>query len=301
MHEARPKSASGWNALRFRLLVTLARRLILLRDAIVITRTAAGHRRDGAAPITAVEIISGGRRLEARLTSPATAPPIASVLILHGIGEQLDYWAEAQQMLACRRVASPAVHYSGYGRSQGATTPANLRQDVIAAYAAMRQRLPDVHRHFVLGLSLGTGIAVDAAPALTPALAGIILCESFSSFREAAIAVCHILPLLRHLSRPLSILVPDIYRTAFSARRLGVPLLLVHSDSDELFPAAMSQAIVDSATADPDASVDLHVLHGFAHNDAYLRPYSGYWQPILAFIERLAKPSGDRMEGVPKR
>jgi len=110
MHEARPKSASGWNALRFRMLVTLAKRLILLRDAIIINRTVVGHRSDGVAPITAVEIISGGRRLEARLTSPAPAPPIASVLILHGIGERLDYWAEAQQMLACRQIASLAVH-----------------------------------------------------------------------------------------------------------------------------------------------------------------------------------------------
>jgi len=165
----------------------------------------------------------------------------------------------------------------------------------------MRQRLPDVHRHFILGLSLGTGIAVDAAPALTPAPTGIILCEAFSSFREAGAAVCDNLPLLRHLSRPLSILVPDIYRTASSVPRLGVPLLLVHSDADELFPVAMAQAIFDSATADPDASVDLHVLHGFAHNDVYLRPNSGYWRPILAFIERDSTSSVVRMQDMPER
>jgi fermentation-respiration switch protein FrsA (DUF1100 family) len=288
------------DAVRFCFFVTLAMRLILLRDSFARSGAVATPATHLAFRRTSLTIDGGDRKLEALLVCPANAP-IASVLILHGIGERLEYWAEAQQLLTSHQIASLIVHYSGYGGSEGAITPANLRRDVIAAYATMRQRLPEVKSHFVLGLSLGTGVAIEAAPALTPPPAGIILCEAFSSFRQAAAAVCETLRLLRPFSRPLSFLVPDIYRTAASVRRLGSPLLLVHSDDDELFPAAMARTIFDTASRNAEASVELQVLHGFAHNDAYLRPHSGYWQPILAFIERVAKRSVARIEDGPER
>jgi len=300
MPEAQTEGAGGWDAFRFRLLVTLAMRLIQLRDAFAVGASEAERRRYAASIAAPINLISGGRRLEARICMPAEAP-FASVLILHGIGERLDYWAEVQQMLASHGIASLIFAYSGYGRSQGSITPFHLRQDVIAAYAAMRLRLPELDHHFVLGLSLGTGVAINATSALTPPPAGIILCEAFSSFRDAATAVCRALPLLRYLSRGLSLLVPDIYRTAHSVRRLGLPLLLVHSDADELFPVAMARTIFDSARLDPEASVELQVVHGFAHNEAYLSPSPGYWMPIIEFMCREAQRQGGLMKDAPKR
>jgi fermentation-respiration switch protein FrsA (DUF1100 family) len=133
---------------------------------------------------------------------------------------------------------------------------------------------------------MGTGVAVDAAPILQPPPSGIILCEPFSSFRAAAIAVCNTVPLLGPILRSMASTVPDIYRIAASIDRVRSPLLIVHSSADELFPVAMAQEIFVAAVSDPTRPAELAVPHGFAHNDAYLNPSLGYWAPILHFIER---------------
>jgi len=285
-------------ALRFQFFVTLAMRLILIRDGLA-TRRSPQETAAGAASTIPCSIASGGRVLEARLAMPRSAP-LASVLILHGIGERLDYWTEAQQLLARCEIASLIVHYSGYGKSMGATTPENLRQDVRASYAELQRLVPGVPAPCVLGLSMGTGVAVDAAPGLQPPPSGIILCEPFSSLQDAAGAVCDTLPGLRLASRWLAKLMPDVYRTAATVGRIESPLLIVHSDADELFRVGMAQAILAAANAAGQPPAELAVLHGFAHNDAYLRPSLGYWQPILDFIRRV--PGSSRIDpGEPQR
>jgi alpha-beta hydrolase superfamily lysophospholipase len=230
-----------------------------------------------------VSIRSGPRRLDGLLFLPVTEPK-ASLVILHGIGERLSYWREAQGMLAEHGIASLIFDYSGYGKSAGATTPENLRQDTLAAYHSLRALLPDGRPPFLLGLSLGTGVASDAAPHLKPAPSGVVLCEAFSSLRSAAEAVLAHVPLPGVAIRGLARLLPDVYRTSASIRQVASPLLIVHSDSDELFPVAMAREIFAAAREDEGRSATLSVPHGYAHNDAYLTPEPGYWQPILDFL-----------------
>jgi pimeloyl-ACP methyl ester carboxylesterase len=282
-----------FDAVRFRALITVAMRVILIRDSIAMWgRPSSGVPAGPQAPIRCT-VNSGPRRLDARIAVPA-APPVASVLLLHGIGERLEYWSGAQQLLAGHGIASLLIDYSGYGASEGAITPAKLRQDVLAGYAEL-QRLATVPRPpFVLGLSLGSGVAADAAPYLQPAASGLILCEAFSSLRAAAAAVCDSLPWLKYLSSTLAKLMPDLYRTASTIAAVRAPVLIVHSDTDELFPPAMAHEIHATARRNPAADARLAILSGYAHNDAYLRPSSGYWQPILDFIAGGSNGSSDR-------
>jgi alpha-beta hydrolase superfamily lysophospholipase len=272
---------------RFCLIVNLAMRAISLRDGIAIcfaqTRTQPKIAPD--LPPRPFTIKSQGRSLEARLVLP-TQTPSRSVLILHGIGERLGYWHDAQRLLASHGIASLIVHYSGYGCSTGAITRENLRQDTIAAYVKLRELVPNEEAPFLLGLSLGTGVAVDAAPRLEPPPSGIVLCEPFSSLRDAAGAVCKSLGFLGTILRPLSSLVPDFYRSAATIQHINSPLLIVHSDADELFPVTMAREIHAAAAVVPNMTAQLVITSGFTHNGAYLRPALAYWQPILDFIMR---------------
>ncbi len=272
-------------------------RAILVRDTIAgwlsrhkssAVRRASEHR---------IRIASGPRRLDARLSLPPS--PAASVLILHGIGERLGYWQDAQQLLAQHGVASLIFHYSGYGRSAGATTPANLRQDTVAAYAELQRLVPDDRPPFLLGLSLGTGIAIDAAPHLEPPASGVILCEAFTSLRDAAGAVGDHIPLPPSFIRRLARLMPHVYRTAASIGLVKSPLLIVHSDADELFPVAMAREILAAAQLAGNREAQIFVPTGFAHNDAFARPSLDYWQPILDFL--LRRPEAARAEAPGKR
>jgi alpha-beta hydrolase superfamily lysophospholipase len=289
-----------FDAVRFRFFVTLAMRAILVRDRIAMLGRSPGAAAAGLNNPVSCTVSSGSRRLDARLALPRTTPS-ASVLLLHGIGERLEYWSGAQQLLAGRGIASLLIGYSGYGKSEGAVTPANLRQDALAGYAELQRRVPGPQPPFVLGLSLGTGVAADAAPSMRPAPSGVILCEAFSSLRDAAEAVCRSLPLLRYAASRLAKLMPDLYRTASSIGIIGAPLLIVHSDSDELFPAGMARQIYAAATSDPPTGAALVVLSGYAHNDAYLRPASGYWEPILDFMGGKPDKSRERPASLSKR
>lgn len=301
---AKPKdcdeTVSAIDSMRFRFFVTLAMRLILIRDDIAMWGQASKVADRDLPPATACTVISGTRRLQGQLILPAGQAE-ATVLILHGIGERLDYWSEAQYLLADHGIASLIIAYSGYGNSDGAITPANLRQDALAGYSELQSLVPAAIPPFVLGLSMGTGVAVDSAPFLTPPPAGIILCEAFSSLRNAAAAVCRTLPILRYVSGVLSVLMPDIYRTAETAGNIGTPVVIIHSDADELFPVEMAGEIFDAATPTAENAVELVILQGHAHNDAYLRPSLAYWQPILEFIKRVSGGSGEERSSSPRR
>lgn len=265
--------------LGFRLWISLSARVILIVDGIAMRLSGAGRRRSFEGSPTAVSIQSGPRTIDARLLLPRGAA-MASVLILHGIGERLEYWQAAQHLLAELQIASLIFDYSGYGRSNGAATPKNLREDTIAAYRELQRLVPNLPPPFLLGLSLGTGVAADAAPHLDPPPSGLVLCEAFTSLRDAAGAVLDSLPLLSLFSRWLKLLMPDLYRTASSIGRLAMPVLILHSEDDELFPATMAKQIHEAS----GAQARLTIVSGFAHNDAYARPSLAYWRPILEFF-----------------
>ncbi len=268
-------------------------RAILVRDGIAELFAKGSAPLPHARTAQQVAIPSGSRRLDGLLLLPASEIR-ASVLILHGIGERLSYWREAQEMLARHGIASLIFDYSGYGKSTGATTQQNLRQDTVAAYETLRALVQGERPPFLLGLSLGTGVAVDAAPHLVPEASGVVLCEAFTSLRSAAEAVLAAAPLPGYAIRALARLLPDVYRTAASIRQVASPLLIVHSDSDELFPMTMAQEISAAARENEGQRAELFVPHGYAHNDAYLKPVPGYWQPILDFLLAPDRPPAKR-------
>ena len=223
-------------------------------------------------PIT---IRQNNRSLKAVLATPAT--PSAAILLFHGIGDRLTYWQSAQSLLLENNIASLIFHYSGYGRSTGATTPRNLHQDAHAAYSTLISLLPEPVPVHLLGFSLGTGIAADVAPHLSPPPAGLILCQPFTSLRLAAATI---------VPAALSSLLPNIWQTHRTIADISLPLLLVHGDADELFPISMAQQIESAAKTRSKHSVELIQPKGFTHNELYARPTLAYWQPIIDFVRR---------------
>jgi alpha-beta hydrolase superfamily lysophospholipase len=265
--------------LRFRAFITLGMWLISARDRLFV-RIASSSEIDRGTPVTVES--SHGRSLQA-VVHHATSPQ-AGILILHGIGDRLVYWAEAQHLLAEESFSSLIVHYAGYGQSIGPITPQNLRADIHAAYAHLRTLLPEHIPVFVLGFSMGTGALADAANLLVPPPAGIILCQPFTSLRAAAARV--VSPLFARL-------MPDLWPTAKTLRLLPAPLLIVHTDADPLLPLAMAKEIEAQAASHSLYPVTLAIPAGLGHDDVYLRPREGYWTPILDFLRQNARPAAE--------
>ena len=215
-------------------------------------------------------IISGGRTLSAVYVSAGDEAPV--VLICHGIGEWVEYWGGVQGLLQRLGISSLLFNYSGYGTSSGTISTAHCEEDAAAAY----QRLVDMgHQSIVLlGFSLGTGVVCAVAPWVD--VAGVILCEGFSTLRDAGIAM--------GFPRWLARAVPDAWNTVHCIGELGLPVLVVHSEDDRLFPLSMARQVFEAC----GSCGELVVMRGFSHDSPIYSPTEEYWEPIAAWVKQRA-------------
>lgn len=217
-----------------------------------------------------LQINSGARTLSAVYVSAGDEAPV--VLICHGIGEWVEYWGAVQSLLKHLGISSLVFNYSGYGSSSGTISTAHCEEDAVAAY----QELVDKgHRSIVLlGFSLGTGVVCAVAPRVDAA--GIILCEGFSTLREAGIAM--------GFPRWLAASVPDAWDTVRRIGEVEVPVLVVHSEDDALFPLSMARRVFEAC----GARGELVVMRGFSHDAPIYSPTEEYWGPIAAWVKQRA-------------
>jgi pimeloyl-ACP methyl ester carboxylesterase len=253
-------------------LLTVISRMLLRRD-----RLSGGMKRArGTFTFDEERIVipSGDRRLSAVNVSAGDDTP--AILICHGIGELVEYWGRVQGVLKEMGVSSLVFNYSGYGASSGRVSAANCEEDAIAAHRYLKDH---GHRSSVLlGFSLGSGIGCAAASRID--VDGLILCEGFSTFREGAMAI--------GCARWLTHAVPDVWNTAGRVCDLSVPVLVVHSDTDELFPMTMAKRVAEAC----GTRGELMVVNGLSHDAPIYTATPIYWQPIADWVKRRSVESG---------
>jgi pimeloyl-ACP methyl ester carboxylesterase len=241
----------------FRGAMTALGRLLVWRDR-VFGRIPQGR---GVGVVERVGIASGRNRLDAVLVRPE-GEVRAAVLICHGIGEIVEHWLRAQEVMAEEGVASLVFNYSGCGRSTGWMAAEHCEQDALAAYAWLRERLPGVSVT-LLGFSLGTGIAVAVAGRI--AVERMILCAGYPNFREAA----------RRFGMPIRGMVQDVWRSEERLRTCGVPVVVLHGGRDRLFPVAMSERLAKASGG------ELVVRPEMGHADLHAKALAEDWRAIL--------------------
>src|SRR5262249_13178862 len=159
---------------------------------------------------------------------------------------------------------------SGYGASTGRPTVRHLRQDALAAYDAFIAATRGAAHRYVLGHSLGSGGLLEVARRLRPPPDGIVIASRFRPARAAAAGP-------RKVPAGLAWLLPDPWNNAARVRRIGLPLLIIHSRSDEVLP-------LDHARRLAQAAGRLHalvVLEGLPHDAAILPDYmESFWPPV---------------------
>jgi alpha-beta hydrolase superfamily lysophospholipase len=209
--------------------------------------------------------------LDAVFVEPAHVPTRAAVLVCHGIGETVEHWLGVQQLLAAHGIASLVFDYSGYGKSKGRLHWEQFELDAIAAFGALKERMPELPLS-VLGFSLGTGVAA-AAIHRVPAQR-LILCEAFTSFRHAATSV--------GIPRSFSRFVPPIWHAQSRLAECKLPVLIVHGEKDRIFPVAMAREL--AGWCEPGAEVV--VVPSTKHNQPFRKPHLSYWGPIIEWLSR---------------
>lgn len=257
------RKRTEWSREFFAIALAAASRAVMMRDGLF--RVTRGMQRHPKAET--ISFASGDRELAASFVSGE--PGVPFLLVCHGIGERLENWTAVQTLLRERGVGSMVFNYSGYGRSTGRVRAEHCDADLPAAHAELRRLIGDEVPVFVLGYSMGSGIAAQGVNALQPPVAGLFLCEAFDSFHEAACAAA--------LPRWLVRTVPAVWNTAATVSQLRMPVWVLHSTGDKLFPLTMPKKIVAAS----QGAAELLIVDGLAHNEPVLKATAGYWELVV--------------------
>jgi fermentation-respiration switch protein FrsA (DUF1100 family) len=114
---------------------------------------------------------------------------------------------------------------------------------------------------------------LDVLPGLQPALAGVVVHAGFTSAREMATRTGLASPWLARL-------LPDLWGSENAMVRQGPPMLVMHSDADEVIPPQMGHRLADAA----GARAHFVGLRGFRHDSLYEDVAAEEWQPIIDFV-----------------
>ncbi len=163
--------------------------------------------------------------------------------------------------------------YSGYGKSTGRVRVQHYGEDFSVAYDELLRRGGAETPIFVLGYSLGTGVAASGIRKLATRPTAVFLCSGFTSLREAGLEI--------GFPRWLTRCVPDIWHAKDSLAGIEVPVVIVHSDGDGLFSIKMAERL--AATS----GFEFIAAHSFSHSAPLFTVAEEYWSLV---VERMLQP-----------
>jgi fermentation-respiration switch protein FrsA (DUF1100 family) len=176
---------------------------------------------------------SDGVKLHGWWIGPQEA--VVTTLHLHGNGGNITHRAAIAREIVRAGSAILLLDYRGYGRSEGKPSEAGLYRDGEAAYDYLIAKGVSPKRLVIHGESLGSAIAVDLA--IRKPSAGLVLEAPFTSARAVA---ARVLPGLG----PLLI---GGFDSKSKIQKLGVPLLLIHGDRDEVIDYELGRELFQAA------------------------------------------------------
>jgi fermentation-respiration switch protein FrsA (DUF1100 family) len=212
----------------------------------------------------------------------AQNPDSPLILLLHGNGGTIEIRAAKAKTYIDAGYGVLMPEYRGYGGNPGSPSEDGLYADGRAALAFAAAQGVAPGRVVLLGESLGTGVAVQMA--VEQRVAALVLQAPYSSIADVAQAD---FPLL-----PVWWLVRDRFDSVDKIARVGVPLLVVHGERDEVVPVRFGRALFAAASEPKEALWLPGSGHGVIGQHAVDAA-------VVDFLERKGvAPSGGAGEGV---
>jgi uncharacterized protein len=173
---------------------------------------------------------SDGELLVAWHFAPKFDKPI--VLYFHGAAGALVKRVPRLRLFAESGFGVLIVSYRGYSGSTGRPSEAGLLRDAECAYREARERY-GADRLIIVGTSLGTGVAVALA-AKREARALVLLAPFLSAMDVAG---------RRFPFLPVRWLMRDPFRSDLRIRRVRMPVLVIHGESDPIIPISSGKRL----------------------------------------------------------
>lgn len=202
-------------------------------------------------------------------------PARATLLFFHGNAGNVSHRIDSIRIFHDLGLSVLIIDYRGYGLSEGRPSETGTRRDARAAWDHLvSERGVPPGRIVVFGRSLGAAVAAELARGRDPG--AVILESAFTSVPDIAQEAYWFLP-ARWLSR-------FDYATADYVRDVTAPVLVIHSEDDDIIPLHHGLAVHDAAR-EPKR---LLVLRG-DHNTGYLVSASRYRKGIDEFLADVAE------------
>ena len=144
-----------------------------------------------------------------------------------------------------------ALHYRGYGPSEGRPSEEALVGDALALFDRVRERHPHVR---IIGRSLGTGIAT--AVAAEREADALVLITPFDRLATPAAAAFPIFPVRWMLL--------DDYDSAALAPRIDEPVTILIAANDDIVPPSSGESLHEAFAPGRSRRI---LLDGVGHND----------------------------------
>lgn len=197
-----------------------------------------------------------------------------TLLFLHGNAGNISHRLESLEIFHELGLATLIIDYRGYGRSEGKPSEAGLYRDADAAwhYLVEDRKVPP-QRVIVFGRSMGAAVAAHLA-AERP-VGGLILESAFSSVPDRGAELYSIFP-IRLLAR-------IHYPTAEWVKQVRAPVLVIHSEEDELIPFHHGEAVYHAA---PEPKQFLQIRGD--HNSGFILSRPVYMEGLARWLESLS-------------
>jgi pimeloyl-ACP methyl ester carboxylesterase len=210
----------------------------------------------------------------AYLHSPRdVATPEAVFIVFHGnagFALHRSYYRDALREVSADRWACVVLEYPGYGARAGSPSKNTLEAAAAEVLEVVLARHPVPV--YLIGESLGSGVATSLAASHPDKVSGLILVTPFTSL--AAVGRHHY-PFL-----PVRLLLRDNFDNVRNLKQYQGPVAVVLAEDDRIIPAAIGKKLYDAY----EGPRRLWTQPGAGHNTLDLNPQNPMWKEMGEFL-----------------
>jgi uncharacterized protein len=201
---------------------------------------------------------------------PSSEVSSASVMIVHGnAGSATDRDYLARPIHQAAAVDVYVLEYPGYGMRAGSPGITSL----LAAADEAFDLIPTNAPVYVVGESLGSGVAAHLAQRTPDRVSGLML---FMPYNNMVAVAQSKMPFL-----PVSLLLRDRFAPDAWLKEYHGPVKIILAEADEVIPAKFGRRLYDGYAGPKD----LQVVPGARHNDVAAQT-PAWWKSVFAFWDR---------------
>ncbi len=197
-----------------------------------------------------------------------------ALVIFHGnAGYALhrDYFVDGFLALENGEIGTVYIfEYPGYGARKGTPSEEKIKADAAEAVTG----LFDHHnRLFLVGESLGTGVATHLAERFSKQINGLLLITPFTSLVDVGKKHYPIFP--------VAMLLRQRYDNVEPLQNYGGPVAFIIAGADEIIPPSLGHRLFERY----QGPKRIWIQEGRGHNSLNYAPRSPWWNEVMAFLQ----------------